>query len=236
MVFSPDGSRLYVAHDGRKRQAEHHRHDQSNGRRNRRGTTPDNEKTWRSVLTVALLYFADGYYNRIQVDRHQHHRGSPHTSRWVRALTTATRAASPSVPTVSGRTSPTPENAAVSVIDLTTRRVVGGDPIVVASPPVVGQYHSADCHRRKSGRQPCLRWQRLKTSWLSTQRRGPSWVPSGSPVNMSDTSARASQAIAVDSDGDILAYGGSGLVSLSIGASSRQGLLLHTLVSLASAP
>ena len=40
------------------------------------------------------------------------------------------------------------------------------------------------------------------------------------PGYMSDTSARASQAIAVDSNGDILAYGGSGLVSLSIGTSN----------------
>ena len=37
------------------------------------------------------------------------------------------------------------------------------------------------------------------------------------PGYMSDSSARASQAIAVDSNGDILAYGGSGLVSVTTG-------------------
>jgi DNA-binding beta-propeller fold protein YncE len=40
------------------------------------------------------------------------------------------------------------------------------------------------------------------------------------PGYMSDTAASASQPIAVDSNGDILSYGGSGLVSVSLGTST----------------
>jgi hypothetical protein len=39
---------------------------------------------------------------------------------------------------------------------------------------------------------------------------------------MSDSSARATQTLAVDSNGDLLIYGGNGLTSVSLGASGSQ--------------
>ena len=65
MVFSPDGTRLYVAHDGANAalsiidtgQSHCHRH---------HATTPDT--TGMAISSDGrTLYVADGYYNRIQV-------------------------------------------------------------------------------------------------------------------------------------------------------------------------
>lgn len=114
-----------------------------------------------------------------------------------------------------------PDNATVSVIDLTTRTVVG-DPIVVGLP----------------------RWMASTVSWPTAIAVSPDgsriYVANGDdivvidaatrkvvgavrfPGYMSDSSARGSQSLSVDSNGDLLIYGGSGLVSVTLGASGAQ--------------
>ena len=214
MVFSPDGTRLYVAHDGANAALSII----DTGSRTVIGTMSTTYDTTGMAISSdgRTLYVADGYYNRIQV------------------IDTATKAVAyiPLGPrSYNGNPgdialSPDgkwayisdPDNSTVSVIDLTQRAVVG-DPIVIGVP----------------------RWM-ASTTWPTSLAVSPDgnrlYVANGQdivvidpatravvgavrfPGYMSDTSARASQAIAVDSDGDILAYGGSGLVSVTIGTSS----------------
>jgi len=215
MVFSPDGSRLYVAHDGANAKLSII-DTTSRTVVGTIGTTPDT--TDMAISSGGrTLYLADGYYNRIQViDTSTNvvvayiplgprsYNGDPGgialspDGKWAYVTNT--------------------ENATVSVIDLTTRRVVG-DPIVVGVPPWLASTTrpTAIAVSPDGSRVYVANGQDVVVIDAATR------AVVGAvrfPGYMSDTSARASQAIAVDSNGDILAYGGSGLVSLSIGTSS----------------
>ena len=215
MVFSPDGTRLYVSHDGANAALSII----DIGSRTVIGTVSTTPDTTGMAISSdgGTLYVADGYYNRIQV------------------INTSTKAVTAYIPLGQRSYNGDPgdialspdgrwayvsntENSTVSVVDLMQRAVVG-DPIVVGVP----------------------RWL-ASTSWPTaiavTPDGGRIYVANGQdivvidaatrtvvgavrfPGYMSDSSARASQAIAVDSNGDILAYGGSGLVSVTIGTSS----------------
>ena len=215
MVFSPDGSRLYVAHDGANAKLSII-DTTSRTVVGTIGTTPDT--TDMAISSDGrTLYLADGYYNRIQV------------------IDTSTNAAVAYIPLGPRSYNGDPggialspdgkwayvtntENATVSVIDLTTRRVVG-DPIVVGVPPWLASTTrpTAIAVSPDGSRVYVANGQDIVVIDAATR------AVVGAvrfPGYMSDTSARASQAIAVDSNGDILAYGGSGLVSLSIGTSN----------------
>jgi YVTN family beta-propeller protein len=218
MVFSPDGTRLYVANDG----APGSLTVIDTNSRSVVGTIPTTYDTTDMAMSSdgRTLYLADGYYNRIQVlDTNtksvvgyiplgsQSYNGNPGgialspDGRWAYVTD--------------------PDNATVSVIDLTSRTVVG-DPIVVGVP----------------------RWEASTVSWptaIAVSADGTRvYVANGDdivvidaatrkvvgavrfPGYVSDSSARATQTLAVDSNGDLLIYGGNGLTSVSLGASGSQ--------------
>jgi YVTN family beta-propeller protein/VCBS repeat-containing protein len=218
MVFSPDGTRLYVANDG----APGSLTVIDTNSRSVVGTIPTTYDTTDMAMSSdgRTLYLADGYYNRIQVlDTNtksvvgyiplgsQSYNGNPGgialspDGRWAYVTD--------------------PDNATVSVIDLTSRTVVG-DPIVVGVP----------------------RWEASTVSWptaIAVSADGTRvYVANGDdivvidaatrkvvgavrfPGYVSDSSARATQTLAVYSNGDLLIYGGNGLTSVSLGASGSQ--------------
>jgi YVTN family beta-propeller protein len=228
MIFSPDGGRLYVAHDGASATL-------SIIDTNSRaviGTVPTTPDTTDMAISSdgRTLYLADGYYNRVQViDTSakavayiplgpQSYNSNPAgialspDGRWAYVTDS--------------------QNATVRVIDMAARTVVG-EPISVGVPS----------------------WQ-ATTSWPTGIAISPDgnriYVANGQdimvldtatrtvigavrfPGYMSDSSARASQAISVDSNGDVLAYGGNGLVSMSIGPSAEPQQSGQMMVTLAA--
>ncbi|HZN78976.1 MAG TPA: beta-propeller fold lactonase family protein, partial [Mycobacterium sp.] len=214
MVLSPDGKRLYVAHDGWVQSMSVIDTDS----RTVIGSIPISSDTRGMVMSPdgRTIYVADGYNNRVPVI-------DTNTKAVVGSIVlgTATIAPSPGGIALSpdGKWAyvTNPMDNTVAVIDTTSRTVVG-TPIVLGVPLASGS----------------------QTDWptgIAVSRDGGSvYVASGDdimvidavtravigavrfPGYMSDTSASASQTIAVDSSGDILSYGGSGLVSVSLGS------------------
>ena len=216
MTVSPDGRRLYIAHSGAQTMSV-----VDTATRTVTATIPVGSYDVTGMAINAdgrLLYVADGYNNRVQVVDTVNNAvvgsitlGPPsHNSTPAGiALSSDGRWAY-----VTNR-----DNSTVSVIDTTSRTVVG-PPIVVGVP----RYLAGTVH-----------W---PTAIAVSPNGSRIYVADGDdivvidaetravvgavrfPGYMSDTSARALQAIAVDSTGDILSYGGSGIVSVTLGASS----------------
>ena len=209
MTVSPDGRRLYIAHSGAQTMSV-----VDTVTRTVTATIPVGSYDVTGMAINAdgrLLYVADGYNNRVQVVDTVNNAvvGSITLGPPSYNSTPAGIALSPD-----GRWAyvTDPDNSTVSVIDTTSRTVVG-PPIVVGVP----RYLASTVH-----------W---PTAIAVSPNGSRIYVADGDdivvidaatravvgavrfPGYMSDTSARASQAIAVDSTGDILSYGGSGMVS-----------------------
>jgi YVTN family beta-propeller protein len=218
MVFSPDGTRLYIANDGAAGMLTII----DTTSRTVVGTIPTTYDTTDMVITGdgRTIYLADGYYNRVQV------------------IDTTTKSVVGYVPLGSqsyssnpggialspdGRWSyvTNPDNATVSVIDTTTRTVVG-EPIIVgvsrgvatttAWPTAIAV--SPDGSRAYVANGDDIVVVDAATRKVVGAARFPGY--------MSDWSARASQTLTVDSNGDLLMYGGSGLVPVSLGPSGSK--------------
>ncbi len=218
MVFSPDGSRLYVAHDGAARSLSII--DTAGGTViGTISTTPD---TTDMVISAdgRTLYVADGYYNQVQVI-------DTNTTAVVGTVTLgyASYNSSPGGIALSpdGRWAyvTNPVEGTVSVIDTSTRTVVGPPIVVGVSRGVAsttswptGITTSPDGSRIYVAYGDDIVVINAATRTLVGAVRFPGY--------MSDTSNHATQGITVDSNGDILSYGGSGIVSVTLGTAASQ--------------
>ena len=173
MVFSPNGSRLYVAHDGAESKMSVI--DTANGTVvGTISTTPD---TRGMVLSAdgRTLYIADGYYNRVQVI-------DTNTTAVLGYVTLGPR----SYESIPGGIALSPDgkwayvtnhlDGTISVIDTTTRAVVG-PPIVVAVPRGVASPTSWPTGITTSPDGAESMSPRATTSWWSTPRRARSSEP-----------------------------------------------------------
>ena len=213
MVFSPDGGRLYVAHDG----AAGTLSIIDTSSRTVVGTISTTYDTTDMVISAdgRTLYLADGYYNQVQVI-------DTNTKAVVGYIPLGPRTynSNPAGLALSpdGRWAYVTNNddATVLVIDTTSRTVVGAPIVVGVSRGVASTVSwptaiavSADGSRIYVANGDDIVVIDAATRAVVGAVRFPGYL--------SDTSVRGSQTIAVDSNGDILSYGGSGLVSMSLG-------------------
>ena len=216
MLFSPDGSRLYLAHDG----APQTMSIIDTASRTVIGSVSISSDTTDMVISAdgSTIYVTDGYNNKVQV-----------IDTGTRAVVGSITLGAPTYSSTPGGIALSPDgrwayvtntiDGTVSVIDINTRTVVGV-PIVVGVPRYL-----ADTLYWPTGIAASPNGSRIyvakgddvvvidaATRTVLGSVRVPAWG--------SDGSNRASQGIAVDSNGDILVYGGSGIVSVSLGAAN----------------
>jgi len=215
MVFSPDGSRLYVAHDGAAKTLSII----DTTSRTVIGTISTTPDTTDMVISAdgRMLYIADGYYNRVQV-----------IDTDTKAVVGYITLGAPSYNSLPGGIALSPDgkwayvtngiDGTVSVIDTTTRTVVGTPIVVSVSRNVAstmswptGITVSPDGRRIYVVNGDDIVVVDAATRAVLGAVRFPGY--------MTDSSNHASQSITVDSNGDILSYGGSGIVSVALGVS-----------------